>query len=85
MRGLQLLDQLEHVIVLAADDAVTPQFGGIRGGERDGDGVAVHIQAEEQGWAGRGVGGGSFRGGCQRSGPGILFVVLRLDSFRVTQ
>ena len=40
--------QLQDVLVFAADDAVTPHFGGIRGREAYRDGVVVHVQSNEQ-------------------------------------
>lgn len=73
--GLQFFGETQDVIVGTADEAVAPDFGGITGGETDGDGIGVDILADEQeflagGW-GEGL-GQELTGGQRGSG-------LRLD------
>jgi len=53
--------------MMAADDPVAPHLGGVAGRQRDGDGLIVHIQADEQ------------RGTDRRDGRRQR--LLRLDSF----
>src|ERR1022692_401142 len=48
MRGLEFREEFEHVVMGAADDAVTPDLGGIRRRETDGDGIGVNIKTGEQ-------------------------------------
>ena len=49
MRGRKFFDQAQQVIVLSADDPVTAHFNRIGGRQRHGDGVVMHIQADEHG------------------------------------
>ena len=58
--GMQLADQFEHVVVLSADDPVTPHFGRIRWGQADGDGIIMHVQPNAQDGAFGGHGGCGF-------------------------
>ena len=55
--GLKFMGQFEHVVMLPADDPVTPHFNGIGRREAHRNGIVVHVQAEEQ--------AGAF--GCRRS------------------
>jgi hypothetical protein len=49
MSGLEFFGELEHVIMAAADDSVAAHFGAAGGRDGDGDGVVVHVQADEEG------------------------------------
>jgi hypothetical protein len=71
--------QPEHVVMRAADDAVAAHLGGIGGRQGDGDGIIVHIQADEEGRSGRGRTGlgeprwtGGFRRGFRLDGWGVF-------------
>jgi hypothetical protein len=75
MRCLQFLDQPQHVVVLPADDPITPHLRAVRRGQRHGDGIVVNIQPDEQDAATQhaGLGHGSIAHGV---GQRILFQVL---------
>ena len=61
MRGLELGEEFEHVVMGAADDPVTADLDRIRWCQTDGDGIGVNIKTGEQdggvGWAPAGVPG----------------------------
>ena len=76
------MGQFEHVVMLPADDPVTPHFNGIGRREAHRDGVVVPIQADEQHWAlgcrrSLQEGGGGQRGSGFGAGRADCF--LRLD------
>ena len=87
------LDQLEHVVVLAANDPVTPHFRAVRRRERHGDGIVMHVQAEEQRGTGcrrgpaqdAGSGGGRGRPGGRRIERAGAARFLRLDGGGVSE
>jgi len=47
MGGLEFFDELEHVVMLPADDPVTPHFGRIRRREAHRNRVVIHVQPNE--------------------------------------
>ena len=62
--GMQLASQFEYVVVLPADDPVTPHFSRIRWCQADGDGIIMHVQPNAQDGAfGGHVGCGFWAGG----------------------
>lgn len=97
MGGGEFLDQLEHVVVLPAEDPVAAHLRALRRRERHRDGIVMHIQpdvedaAAQRGGHGRGrpaahVPRGRHAGiGAPGIGPGILLPVLPLDSVWVTE
>ena len=48
MRGLKFGEEFEHVIMRAADDAVTPDLNRIGGRKTHGNGIGVDIEPDEQ-------------------------------------
>ena len=48
MGGREFFGQLEHVVMLAADDPITAHLGRVRRREAHRNGVVVHVQANEQ-------------------------------------
>src|SRR5450631_103223 len=48
MRGLELGEEFEHIVMGATDNAVTPDLRRIGRRETDGDGIGVNIKTGEQ-------------------------------------
>src|SRR5688572_29911708 len=69
MSGRESLDELEHVVVRATDEAVTAHLRGVTRRQGNGNGIVVHVQADEQD-SGRWEGGGLSEDLCgtRRSG-----------------
>ena len=58
MSGGKFFDELEHVIMRAADQTVTAHFARIARSQGEGDGIVMHVQTDEQN-SNRGPEGGS--------------------------
>ena len=70
--------------MLAADDAVAPHFCAVRGRKRDGDGIVMHVQAEEQRGAAGGLGGAADDGAADGSGERWGFCGSTVFGSRIT-
>jgi hypothetical protein len=79
MGGLEFLGQAEHVVVRAADQPVTAHLGRVARGQRDGDGIGVHIQADMEGRALAGGDDALDQRHGRRLGRNDALGLLRLD------
>ena len=47
MNRPEFFDELEHVVMFPTDDPIPPHFACLTGRNRHGDGIVIHVRADE--------------------------------------